>query len=150
MERIIILISCLGLAFLIQANAATVAWYSASTGVVNVEPRNAELHILNNSADSLWSELPGQRATAINSTPTSDELLSRIINDNVIGGFDPLAHIWKYSNAFSAGDTRLRLKDFRQASLYQLRVKTPTPAAVWLFGSALMGLTCVSRRKINS
>ncbi|WP_155920427.1 VPLPA-CTERM sorting domain-containing protein [Methylobacter luteus] len=33
---------------------------------------------------------------------------------------------------------------------YTLNVQTPIPAAVWLFGSALMGLAGFSRRKTNS
>jgi len=57
---------------------------------------------------------------------------------------------FEYSDiVLSAGDSItlvLAGVDFEKAS-YQLTLATPIPAAVWLFGSALMGLFGVSRRK---
>jgi len=59
--------------------------------------------------------------------------------------------LWNWTGLLTSGVHTLYLNDIsvkNASGQYQLKVSTvPVPAAVWLFGSALMGLVGVSRRK---
>lgn len=152
MEKILFLISVLWVILLFQANAATVTWDSASVRASKVETGSADLQVPKNMVNGLTSER-SRDAIMADSSAVLDWMQNAIINEaapNIFSNFDPLSHILKYSDFLTAGDSRLRLiKNSRSSSLYQLRTKTPVPAAFWLFGSALMGLSCSTRRKLH-
>ncbi|WP_081917895.1 hypothetical protein [Methylobacter sp. BBA5.1] len=57
---------------------------------------------------------------------------------------------WKFSYLLAANTQYFINVLAHGTGSYTLNVQTPIPAAVWLFGSALMGLVGFSRRKGNS
>lgn len=161
MKKILVVVSFMLAAFSFQANAATLTWNSpipsgASTSGSGTETLIGSVGGLDAGilVDHTWSFNLSETSLvniAITSVPTWLQSLTFSGGAMIeFSGFDPLAHLWQFTGVLAAGDYSFHLEGITQASSgYQIRVaETPIPAAVWLFGSAFMGLTGLTRRKI--
>jgi len=157
--------------FAFQVNAATLSWDSinvATSGVVQSVDVDAQ---------HLTGQVSFNAVSAVATTDTwtynlnGDEIVDNValeFFDNQMtvekvwidgteltsvlqGSGDYATRLWSWSGLLTSGLHTLTLENVMVTAAsgqYQLKVSTvPVPAAVWLFGSALMGLVGVSRRK---
>lgn len=156
MKKLLVVLSLAMAAISFQANAATISWVGATPGST-----------AGSTTQTLFGTVGGLTApTAVNDTWTfslSDVSLVKIgvtslpswLSSVTFSGgalaftdLAPTAGVWTFTGLLMAGQYTINLiGDAVDSSGYQIRVETPIPAAVWLFGSALMGLTGISRRK---
>jgi hypothetical protein len=155
MKKLLVVLSLAMAAFSFQASAATVAW-TASPGNVGqqVSPfalfgsvgSLAEGH--DASADVWTFSLDGLSRIVIevSSIPVSSPWLTGVsLNGDA---FATVNGGWVFDSVLAAGEYTIELFGLAPRNGgYQLSVETPIPAAVWLFGSALMGLVGAARRK---
>jgi hypothetical protein len=162
MKKLLVVLSLVLASFSFQASAATLTW-----GAISGTSTNATS---GGDASSLFGSESGLRkGTVVNASWEFILDVSNLVTINIsslkvnptwltyvkldgvaipqIGG--PLNGAWLFDSILSAGSHVITLGGTTNgpSSGYQLNVQTPIPAAIWLFGSALMGLTGLSRRK---
>lgn len=164
MKKLLVVLGLAVAAFSFQASAATLSW-DAVTGTVNpiiedTTPQSlfgSENYLPNNYAvDASWTfSLSSLSRIIINvsSLKVIPTWLTTVELDGIglaqLGG--PTVGAWLFDGVLGAGFHTIHLVGTTNGlnSGYQLNVETPIPAAVWLFGSALMGLMGISRRKLT-
>jgi hypothetical protein len=154
MKKILVVLSLMLTAFSFQANAASLSWTSApldGTAAIFGGDPTALLGVAvvpkkGTSINHAWTfaVTGGSMNVGIQLTDIPSWLKSA-----TFGSFDLLAS--NFTGVLAAGSYTINLigKTVGANSSYSLRVaETPIPAAVWLFGSALMGLVGVKRRQV--
>ncbi len=163
MKKLLVVLSLAMAAFSFQASAATLNWVSTPVGATAIQVNPGSLYGARNPAgnpvlpgslvDDNWTFMLSafsQVQVGVSSLPGLASWLTAELLDStnaLVASIGVNGAIWR--DVLGAGEYTLHL--FGTAPLgqpsYALSVETPIPAAVWLFGSALMGLTGLSRRK---
>jgi hypothetical protein len=163
MKKLLVVMGLAMAAFSFQASAATLNWSNIS-GVVNpvvvdTTPSSlfgSENFLANNfNVNANWEFILSSLSRVlinVSSLKVNPTWLKHVELDGnaltQLGG--PTNGAWLFDSVLGAGSHTIHLdgKTNGRNSGYQLNVaQTPIPAAVWLFGSALMGLMGISRRK---
>ena len=164
MKKLLVVLALAMASFSFQASAAALTW-----GAINGTSANATSgaaasgqslfgaenglgkNVLVNATWEFLLSASGQVLVNVSSLQVIPTWLTTVELDGVamtqVGG--PTNGGWIFNGLLGAGSHTITLGGTTNGinSGYQLNVQTPIPAAVWLFGSALMGLTGISRRK---
>jgi hypothetical protein len=157
MKKLLVVLSLAMAAFSFQASAATIAWTSTPAGTTaqQVSPFAlfgqagplAKGHDVSADTWSFSLDALSRIVVEVSSLPVSTPWITGAsLNGDA---FTSLNGGWIFDSVLAAGEYTIQLFGIapKNTSGYQLNVETPIPAAVWLFGSALMGLVGASRRK---
>ncbi|CAG7857757.1 hypothetical protein MCAMS1_02697 [biofilm metagenome] len=158
MKKLLVVMGLVMAAFSFQVSAASLSWNSTPAGSSTAGSVPQALFGSVGGLDKgivvndVWSfNLDSSSLIQIGITSLPSWLTSVTFSGGALTQIsgNPFGDIWTFSGVLAAGNYDLQLigKTLTDASGYQLRVETPIPAAIWLFGSALMGLTGLSRRK---
>jgi hypothetical protein len=162
MKKLLVVLSLAMAAFSFQASAASLSWGAISGTSANATSGGAGQSIFGNESglkknvtvSASWEFLldaSSQILINVSSLVVTPTWLTTVELDGTaltqLGGITNGA--WIFDGVLGAGSHTITLGGLTNGanSGYQLNVQTPIPAAVWLFGSALMGLTGISRRK---
>ncbi len=162
MKKVLVIFGLLMAAFSFQTSAATLSWVGNS-GTVSPQTSGSSPFSLfgedgginkNSLINADWTFNLSSASTVfinISSLKVKPTWLSNVtLNGNVIPQ-NVAADVgsWLFQGFLAAGDHTIHLGGIANGnnSGYQMNVQTPIPAAVWLFGSALMGMMGISRRK---
>jgi hypothetical protein len=162
MKKLLVVLSLAMAAFSFQASAASLSWGAISgtsanttsggtTGSLFGSESGLKSNVLVNASWEFLLDASSQIVINISSLKVIPTWLTTVELDGVamtqVGG--PTNGGWIFDGVLGAGSHIITLGGLTNGanSGYQLNVQTPIPAAVWLFGSALMGLTGMKRRK---
>jgi len=162
MKKLLVVLSLAMASFSFSASAATLSWGAISGtsalqqhGGTGQELFGSEIGLAKNvSVNATWKfTLDALSGITVNvsSLKVNPTWLTTVTLDNIaltqIGSV--VNGAWLFEGVLGAGEHIINLVGITNGknSGYQLNVETPIPAAIWLFGSALMGLTGISRRK---
>jgi hypothetical protein len=161
MKKLLVVLSLAMASFSFSASAATLSWGTISgTSALQQHGGNgqelfgSEIGLAKNvNVNATWKfTLDALSGIIVNisSLKVNPTWLTTVTLDNIaltqIG--TPANGAWLFEGVLGAGEHIINLAGITNGtnSGYQLNVETPIPAAIWLFGSALMGLTGISRR----
>jgi len=157
MKKLLVVLSLAMAAFSFQAGAATLSWTSTPGGTNAQQVSPYELfgsagplskgHDVSSDTWTFSLDSLSRIVVEVTALPVSTPWFSNVtLNGNAL---TQLNGGWLYDGVLAAGDYTIQMfgKSPNNIAGYLLSVQTPIPAAVWLFGSALMGLTGISRRK---
>lgn len=132
--------------------------YDFSTGITGIY--TSDLYIGDN--DALINPPPGVTQHYINVEPgnvTSSSLQMGVTNEAVVGGivstYNPLNKSFPIITDWNVSNMTFKLQfeadiastgEFSTGKITSIRV-VPIPAAAWLFGTAVMGLTAIARAR---
>ncbi len=156
MKKLLVILSLAFAAVSFQAGAATLDWVSTPAGSFatknddwNLFGTQQNIHANTTVSDDWTFNVTGSGIVSIfaSNVPVW-------VSEFTLDGVDILADAFGASGFLSAvltGQHTVHVAGItgpKGFSGYQFTVHTPIPAAVWLFGSALMGMMGVTRRKI--
>ena len=162
MKKLLVVLSLAMAAFSFQASAASLTWgnISGTSGNSNFGGTTQALFGSESGLDknvavsASWEFLldaSSQIIINVSSLVVTPTWLTSVTLNGVAltQNVGPTVGSWIFQGVLGAGSHTITLDGLTNGknSGYQLNVQTPIPAAVWLFGSALMGLTGISRRK---
>ncbi len=155
MKKLLVVLGLVMAAISMQAGAATLNWVATPAGSTATQP-------------DAWNLFGDKQSIAKNTSVSDDWTFNVNGSSNVsifasnvpawvstftLDGVDILADAFSTTGFISAILTGVHtihvegITALKGYSGYQFTVQTPIPAALWLFGSALMGMMGISRRK---
>ncbi|MBK8816337.1 MAG: VPLPA-CTERM sorting domain-containing protein [Methylococcaceae bacterium] len=154
MKKLLVVLSLALAAFSFQAGAATFSLINLSTGVVDIGPNLvANGQSVSHAFSTAWefgSDTDGSAFVAITGNPDFNfDALVRVNGLDVLT-FASSALDKVFNLSFLAGDIVEFIVSGTAGRIGNIDISVsgvPVPAAVWLFGSALMGMMGISRRK---
>lgn len=155
MKKLLVVLGLVMAAISMQAGAATLSWVSTPAGGTATQPDAWNLFgdkqtIAKNTAvsDDWTFNVNGSSNVLISASNVPAWVTAFTLDgvDILVDAFSPAGFI----SALLTGDHVIHVEGITSSKLYsgyQFTVTTPIPAAVWLFGSALLGMMGVTRRK---
>jgi len=158
MKKLLVILSLAMMAFSFQAGAATLSLTNGKSGITttgtNFVSGQEAVKGTKATFQSSWTFMTnkaGQDTVSVTVNPSIFYVTEIILNGVVLakqgGKMDKVFTLSFLSNTVYDLIIRGSLKTNKDATVDVNVSSVPVPAAVWLFGSALMGLMGVTRRK---
>jgi hypothetical protein len=157
MKKLLVILSLAMAAFSFQASAAGLSWITTpATAIItdngpqilNGDRLGIAKGTVVNDHWAFHLDNAGQILLGVTAQPEG-WLTSVLFSGGALDFVNNLINdTWSFHGILAAGDYTIDLSGISpRGGKYNIQVQTPIPAALWLFGSALLGLTGISRRK---